>query len=203
MFNAKNQLQERLQKAGQPLHLVTYTTVTPAPLGWSSRVELALPGRPVVSAIGHGTRKAFAEVDAAEKLVALLSGADVTGIDAAASEAVRVEAQRGDALLKLAAYVHPALGAASDRSAWLQRTESDTALARVFDAWKAEGAPELADYGDGLGEKAKATLVEAVLWRRFHAQVLAPGAAEALAALAAAVEEHAPQPPVTFAPWAR
>ena len=194
MFNAKNQLQEILQQRGLPLSLVSYTVVQPAPLGWASRVELALPGQPVVSAIGHGTRKTFAEVDAAERLLAQLTAANDAGVEESAWEAVRVEAQRGDALLKLAAYLHPTLGTAAERSAWLQRTESDTALAGLFDAWKAQGAPELAGYGDGLGEKAKATLVEAVLWRRFGPLVMAPGAAEALGALAATVQAHAPAP---------
>jgi hypothetical protein len=192
MPSAKNKIQELLQQRGLPLTLVSYTEVTPAPLGWSSRVELALPGKQPISAVGHGARKTTAEVDAAEKLIALLEGANDTDLDEAAWEAVRVEAQRGDALLKLAAYLHPTLRTAAERSAWLQSNESDSALAQVFDKWRALGDPELADYGDGLGEKAKATVVEAELWRRFQARVLAPGAVEALAALAAAVEPRAP-----------
>jgi hypothetical protein len=58
----------------------------------------------------------------------------------------------------------------------LQSFESDSNLARVFDQWKSEGDPDLAMWGNNLGKDRKATLVEALLWRRFGMRVITDGA---------------------------
>jgi hypothetical protein len=55
----------------------------------------------------------------------------------------------------------------------LQQFEADSHLAQIFDHWKAKDDPDLAIWGIELGEKRKATVVEALLWRRFGAKVIA------------------------------
>jgi hypothetical protein len=69
------------------------------------------------------------------------------------------------------------------RTALVLLHESEGALAKVFDRWFDVGDSDLAAYGRGLGEKNKSTLVEAIVWRRYGARVLGPGAGEALGEL--------------------
>jgi hypothetical protein len=61
--------------------------------------------------------------------------------------------------------------------------ESGPHLAEVFDQWKTQGDPDLAMWGTDLSEKRKATLVEAMLWRRFGIQVIAADATAQLQSL--------------------
>lgn len=98
-------------------------------------------------------------------------------------EALRVEAQRGDALVKLAAYLAPDLPSAADGSYFLQDRESDAHFARLFTLWRAEGDKELAQWGEHLSEKRKSTLVEALIWRRWGPKVLADQGEEDLGRL--------------------
>jgi hypothetical protein len=58
----------------------------------------------------------------------------------------------------------------------LQNTETNPHLAKIFDQWRSQGEPELAIWGPNLGKKKKATLVEALLWRRFGKRVLTSNA---------------------------
>ncbi|MBD1852958.1 hypothetical protein H6F87_23720 [Cyanobacteria bacterium FACHB-502] len=90
--------------------------------------------------------------------------------------AIEVEAQAGDALIKLSVYLTPHLRTASEKSYYLQKFEKDSHLATIFDRWKAQGSPDLAIWGTELGRKQKATLVEAILWRRFRSRVLTDNA---------------------------
>jgi hypothetical protein len=83
-----------------------------------------------------------------------------------------LEAQAGDALIKLGVYLSVDLTSASEASKRLQNLEPDYHLAKVFDKWKAQNDPDLVIWGDFLSEKRKATLVEALLWRRFKMQVV-------------------------------
>lgn len=181
-MNARNQLQELLQKRGLPLNLADYDSHQPYPgAPWKSTVTGSLPDRQPVSGTGTGSRKSDAEVNAAEDALSRLNADEAK----AASEwdPIRAEAQAGDALLKLAAYLADDLDSPEAKSAWLQVNESDAKLAWIFDRWQLAGDPDVSNYGAGLGEKYKSTLVEAILWRRYGRRVLGPEAAEALGEL--------------------
>ena len=188
MINAKNQIKELLEGLGLPQDRAVYSSRQAGSGAWTSTVEITLPDRAAIIGVGTATRKTQADVAAAEDALARLEGEQAT--DARAWALIYAEAQAGDALIKLAGYLATGLISPEDRSLWLQVHEADKELAQVFDRWFAEGAPELAMYGHGLGEKNKATLVEAVLWRRYGARVLGPGALEALGELRAALSRH-------------
>lgn len=100
---------------------------------------------------------------------------------------LRAEAQAGDALIKLAAYVSADSTSAGEASAFLQIHESNEHLAVVFDRWKAGGDPALTMWGSHLREHRKGTLVESLVWRRSRAAVLSATAPSALAELLASL----------------
>ena len=182
MSNAKNLLLELLAKRGLGVDLATFEHEQPflgAP--WTSTVVLTLPDRTPITGVGGASTKSQADIAAAEDVLAKLAAEDAS--EAGDWTLLAADAQAGDALLKLAAYLATELATPEDRSRWLQGNESDARLAQVFDRWFDEGAPELAGFGRGLGEKYKSTLVEAVIWRRYGARVLGPGATEALCEL--------------------
>lgn len=182
--NAKNQLLELLAQRGLPDDCAAFTGRQPDPgAPWTSTVMVTLPGRPPITGSGMGARKTQADIAAAAD--ALQRFAAEATAEVHDWSQVYADAQAGDALLKLAAYLATELTSPEDRSRWLQGNESDASLAQVFDRWFEEGAPELKPLGRGLGEKNKATMVEAVIWRRYRARVLGPGAAEALQELRA------------------
>ena len=78
-----------------------------------------------------------------------------------------MEAQAGDALIKLCAYLSPELDSPEKKSRWLQERESDAYLTTRFDRLQAEGHPSLALFGENLGHKRKATWMEALVWRDY------------------------------------
>lgn len=180
-MNAKNQLLEFLAGRGMPASYARFSSTQAGAGAWTSTVVITLPGREPVTGIGTSYRKSQADITAAKDALPTLKLAEA----AAALDWAHIyaEAQAGDALLKLAGYLASGLASPEERSLWLQGHESDASLAQVFDQWFDEGAPELVPYGRGLGEKNKATLVEAVIWRRYGARVLGPAAAEALGEL--------------------
>ncbi len=99
-------------------------------------------------------------------------------------DAVRSEAQAGDALLKLAFYAEPGGHPPWERSGKLNEAESDRALSEQFERLRQE-VDWLRIFGPELGTKKRATLTEAVIWRRHGADVLDRGARGVLAALRA------------------
>lgn len=178
--NAKNRLKELLESLGSTLERGADIRTQQVPPGaWESTVTVKVPGLPEATGSGRSHQRRKAEIAAAE--VALRSLRDV-GPD---WPSVFRDAQAGDALLKLSAYLAEDLGSAEAASRWLQACESDDALASVYDQWKAAGDEDLLRYGPGLGTELKASLVEALLWRRFGARVLGPEARSALAELRA------------------
>jgi hypothetical protein len=181
MINAKNQIKELLEGLGLSQELAVYSSSQAGAGAWTSVVRITLPERPPISGTGTSSRRAQADVAAAEDALAKLNAEP--GMKPEDWEPIYAEAQAGDALLKLAGYLATSLATREERSWWLQVHESDGALARVFDRWFDEGIPELAMYGRGLGEKHKSTLVEALIWRRYGARVLGPGAVNALGEL--------------------
>lgn len=171
-MNAKNELKELLEARGLPTTLATYTHTQGVAGLWTSTVEVRIPGREPVHGVGTATRKTEADIAASADVLPKLT--EASEADTAHWALIIAEAQAGDALIKLAAYLGG--GSPEERSVWLQDHESDVALARLFDRWYEEGAPELISYGSGLGTKYKATLVEAIIWRRFGARMLAANA---------------------------
>lgn len=147
MINAKNKILELLAKRGLSSHNATYSQNQHPNGMWISTLTLSLPNSAALIGTGSATSKSQADIKASEDVLAQLHAAPT-----ADWEAHFADAQKGDALLKLAAYLSETLGNREDRSRWLQHFESDTALAALYDRWYAEGAPELAEYGPGIGE---------------------------------------------------
>jgi len=180
--NAKNQLLELLKNLGYSEDCADFQPESVSPASFhQSTVVVGFPDGRTVQGSGRGSRKSDADIAAAKDAIEQLSNnypdlmvdwADIT-----------VQAQAGDALIKLGIYLSTSIKSASDKSLHLQRLESDPHLAKVFDYWKAQGDPDLAIWGANLGEKRKATLVEALLWKRFGTQVISTSAFERLQAL--------------------
>lgn len=181
MINAKNRIKELLEGLGLQQERAVYSRSQAGAGAWTSVLVISLPDRCPTSGTGTASTRSQADIMAAENALAEL--ADAPEGQPWDWVPIRAEAQAGDALLKLAAYLAAGLATTEDRSLWLQIHESDFALANVFDRWRAEGAPEFAVYGAGLGEKLKSTLVEAVIWRRYGSRVLGVEAAAALGEL--------------------
>ncbi|RMG67024.1 MAG: hypothetical protein D6722_13945, partial [Bacteroidetes bacterium] len=129
---------------------------------------------------GSADRRTAAEIAAAASVLPQLEAEPALAID---WEAVFMEAQAGDALIKLAAYLDPRLDSAAEKSQWLQRMESDSYLVARFDQLRAERHPQFVRFGPHLGHKRKATWMEAQAWRNFGAFVRRAEADMALAAL--------------------
>ncbi len=142
---------------------------------------MRFPDGCTVQGTGEGRRSSEADIAAAQVALEQLrnDNPDLL-ID---WEEINVEAQAGDALIKLSVYLSPSLSSVGEKSKRLQSLESDPHLAEVFDQWKTQGDPDLAMCGTNLGEKRKATLVEAMLWRRFGMQVIAADATAQLQSL--------------------
>jgi hypothetical protein len=173
--NAKNHLLEFLQDLGYSEKLAVFKTSSqPRSDVFHSTVNIVLPGNCEIYGAGEGHRRLDAESVAAQVALEQLHNnypdlfVDWTKI--------RVEAQAGDALIKLGAYLALGCNSASGSSQLLQNTETNPHLAKIFDQWRSQGEPELAIWGPNLGKKKKATLVEALLWRRFGNRVLTSNA---------------------------
>ncbi|HEY9643115.1 MAG TPA: hypothetical protein V6C57_21685 [Coleofasciculaceae cyanobacterium] len=175
--NAKNQLYELLKSLGCAEACATFkATGSPAPGLHRATVEVIFPNGTKVSGAGHGQRVIQAEIAAAQAaLEQVRQHHAALFVD---WDEIKAEAQAGDALIKLGVYLDAGLTCASMKSERLQSLESDAHLAQVFDVWKSQGDLDLAMWGPGLGLKSKATLVEALLWKRFRAKVLSADAEE-------------------------
>jgi hypothetical protein len=184
--DGKNRMNDLLDALGHPRSLCTYESAPLGPNGpWQATATLAWPTGLSIAGTGTGLGRTSAEGQAAADVLRNLDPAVRSAADWAA---IRVEAQAGDALIKLAAYLSTPNRPVGENSAWLQRNEANHALARLFDVWMAAGADELRLYGDGCGDDAKATLVEAILWRRFRDRVLVADAVGALSDLRKLIE---------------
>jgi hypothetical protein len=181
--NAKNRLLELLKNIGCTEDCVQFqTTPPPIPHAQHSTVVLvSLPDGRLVKGTGENRRKTDAEIAAAMDAIEQLhrNHPDII-ID---WDEIMIEAQAGDALIKLGVYLSPNRTTVGDNSKQLQNSESDAHLERVFDQWQAQGDPDLTIWGNNLSKKRKATLVEALLWRRFGMIVLTSDASEKLQSL--------------------
>jgi hypothetical protein len=179
--NAKNQLLELLKNLGCSEDCADFQPEAMPPAGFHQSVVVSFPDGRTVQGFGKGSRKSDADIAAAKDSIEQLSRKYPDLIVDWAE--INVQAQAGDALIKLGIYLSKSIRSASDKSLQLQSLESDPHLAKVFDYWKAQGDPDLVIWGANLGEKRKATLVEALLWKRFGTQVISTSAFEQLQAL--------------------
>jgi hypothetical protein len=169
--NAKNQLLELLQELGCDESCAKFRSKSLSQnSGHSSTLVVIFPNGLQVTGTGIGHRVSESEIAAAQAVLDLLRAeyprffVDWTKIN--------LEAQAGDALIKLGVYLLSGLNNTSSKSKLLQNFESNSHLAKIFDIWKSVGDIDLAMWGSELGEKRKATLVEALVWRRFGKQVI-------------------------------
>jgi hypothetical protein len=180
--NAQNQLLELLKNLGCSEDCADFQPESMAPSGFhQSTVVVSFPDGRTVQGSGMGARKPDARSAAANDSIEQLSNNHPDLIVDWAD--IKVQAQAGDLLIKLGVYLAADIKSASDKSEQLHSLESNSHLANVFDLWKAQGDADLAIWGTHLGEIRKATIVEALIWRRFGAQVITPDASEKLEAL--------------------
>jgi hypothetical protein len=180
--NSKNQLHELLKNLGCSEDCAVFQPKLISSSGWhKSTVDISFPDGRTVQGTGMGSRKSEADMSAAQAAIEQLQNEHPDLI--VDWDEINVQAQAGDALIKLGIYLSADIKRASDKSLQLQRLESDSNLAQVFDQWLARGDCDLAFWGPKLGEKRKATLVEALLWRRFGRQFMTTDIAKQLQAL--------------------
>jgi hypothetical protein len=181
--NAKTQLLELLKNLGCSEDCADFQSQSMSPSGpHQSTVIVSFPDGRTVQRTGEECRhKTDADISAAQATIEQLCN-EYPDLVVNWAE-INVEAQAGDALIKLGIYLAADIKSASDKSHQLQSLESDSHLAKVFDQWKTQGDSDLAMWGANLGEKRKATLVEALLWRRFGMQVITADASEPLQTL--------------------
>jgi hypothetical protein len=173
--NAKSHLLEFLKDLGYSEKLAVFKT-SPQPRSgvFHSTVNIVLPGDCEIYGAGEGHRRSDAESAVAQAVLDQLhSNYPDLFVD---WTKIRVEAQAGDALIKLGAYLTLGCNSASSSSQLLQNTETNLHLAQIFGRWRSQGEPELAIWGPNLSKTKKATLVEALLWRRFSKRVLTSNA---------------------------
>lgn len=178
--NAKNELQELLDNLGCAGNCIDFRSTPLAGLH-SSTVTVTFPDGRIVRGTGKGHRKSDADIAAAQD--ALDRVEQLYPYLLVNWDKLDIEAQAGDALIKLGIYLSPESKSAEDNSNRLKNIENNAHLAKVFDRWKAQDDPELAIWGTNLKEHRKATLVEALLWRRYGAQVIVANAPTELASL--------------------
>lgn len=178
--NAKNRLQELFDAKGWPRPTFQQKQIG---LQWTSTINVALPDGRTLYGTAAASRKTQADVAAAEAALASLAP------DPEPEEDLWVDAQRGDALVKLAAYLAPHLRSTEAKSAWLQEHESDEFFSRTLERWADAGDAEAAEHLGQRGEKYRSTVAEAFIWRRFNKRVLAPGARPALLELMSLLED--------------
>jgi hypothetical protein len=178
--NAKNKLQELLNDLGCAGNCIDFRSIPLNDLHCST-VTVTFPDGLIVRGSGKGHRKSDADIAAAQD--ALDRVARIYPYLLVDWKKLRVEAQAGDALIKLGIYISAESKSAADNSNRLQDSETDAHLAKVFDRWKAHKDPRLAVWGTNLSEDRKATLVEALLWQGYGQQVIADNAPAQLAEL--------------------
>jgi hypothetical protein len=179
-MNTRNQLDELLRNLGcNETQESDYQFRSISPNGlFHCTLVVRFPDGREVRGEGEGSRKSIASIEAAQ---AVLDQINLQYPDLIVNwDEIFVEAQKGDALIKLGVYLSEDLITSSDRSYRLQKLESDSHLADIFDRLKNQGDPDLAKWGQNLGEKRKATLVEALLWERFGRKIIGEDATNEL-----------------------
>jgi len=171
-MNARNQLDELLKNLGcNETQESDYQFRSISPNGFfRCTLVVRFPDGREVQGEGEGSRKSIASIETAQ---AVLDQINLHYPDLIVNWGeISVEAQKGDALIKLGVYLSADLITSSDRSYRLQKLESNSHLADIFDRWKNQGDPDLAKWGLNLSGDKKATLVEELLWKRFGRQII-------------------------------
>ena len=172
MENYKNELAEFIQNIGYLANCIGYVLVESDEYGYRVRVLVDLGKDVAILKEGWAKTKIEAEMIAAQKALQELTDAYPTlAVD---WSKVYVEAQGGDALIKLAAYSTAELEDSEAKSRWLQRVESDANLVAIFDRLHKDQDLSVAIFGRNLGKKHKATWIEALIWRAFSDKGLPP-----------------------------
>jgi hypothetical protein len=178
--NAKNKLQKLLGNLGCLGNCIDFQSTPFADLHCST-VTVTFPDGRIVCGTGKGHRKPNADIaaaqDALDRVEQEYPDLLVDWIKLA------VDAQAGDALIKLSVYLSAESKSAAENSIRLQNSEPNAHLAKVFDRWKAQNDPRLAIWGTNLSEHRKATLVEALLWHGYGQHVITANAPAQLADL--------------------
>ncbi|MEZ4888593.1 MAG: hypothetical protein R3E32_27965 [Chitinophagales bacterium] len=176
MYNAKNQLHELVKELGYFEDCVSFKTIVRQGEFYSEATFWVKDGRKITE-IGVGHKKTASEINASENLLSIIfdEHKDLI-ID---WEEVKIEAQAGDGLIKLCAYLNEAHATAEAKSIWLQQMESDKNMVEIFDQLQSENHPSVALFGDNLGAKRKATWIEALISKKFAQSIIAPSASKA------------------------
>ncbi|MGB1243227.1 MAG: hypothetical protein ACPG49_11940 [Chitinophagales bacterium] len=178
MDNAKNQLYEFARELGYFEACITFeSTRLFLEEGFHTRATfLVRDGREIIGE-GTGQRKTTSQIDASTQLLNILfeKHKDLI-ID---WEQIRIEAQAGDGLIKLCAYLNNEHSTAAKKSFWLQEMETDKHMVEIFDRLHAQNDSSVALFGDNLGAKRKATWIEALIARRFGSSIISPSAGKA------------------------
>ena len=184
MENARNELDKLLKNLGcnETDNENDYTTEEITPQGYfQSTLEVRFPDGRVVRGHGEGQGKANARIAAAQDVIDKLR-CSYEYLEVNWDE-INVEAQAGDALIKLGIYLSEDLTKSSDKSMRLQQLEPDDHLVEVFDHWKENADSDLAKWGDGLGQKKKSTVIESLLWQRYGKKIIDANAIKLLQSL--------------------
>ena len=183
--NAKNRLAELLKSIGHEDNaIIKYKTERVNP----SRTTLvvAFPHGLILQGSGQANRLNDAEFIAAQEVLDQLGKHYPKLI--VDWDKLMVEAQCGDALIKLGIYLSEDFKKSKDKSDELQRKETNERLAKVYDQWIADKDPDLTGWGTHMNVHNKASVVEALLWRRFNKKVIAEGANEHLKTLIKSID---------------
>ncbi|MCI4671810.1 MAG: hypothetical protein MRZ79_26950 [Bacteroidia bacterium] len=178
MKNSKNDLHELVKNIGYLEEVLSFSTFKRYDsIEFTSEASLSLNGELTLSGEGIGETKTKAEIAACQQILHTIKR-DYKHllID---WEQVKKEAQIGDVLVKLNAYLSPELRTAEEKSLWLQEIESDKNFAELFNSLKEEGDEAVAFFGSNLGAKKKATWIEALVWKKYGEQILSPNSAHA------------------------
>jgi hypothetical protein len=187
--NAKNKLAELLNSIGHKGNEITHyqsKTHNEKSLSISnSTVNVTFPHGLILKGSGQANSKKESETLAAQKVLDQLYKLHPK---LKFWDKLMVEAQRGDVLIKLGIYLSDDFKKPSDKALELQRTETNERLAKVYDQWIADKDPDLLGWGTHMDEHKKASVVEALIWRRFNKRVIAEGANEHLKTLIKSID---------------
>jgi len=185
--NAKNQLSELLKSIGYLKEVMQFSNYKTNNSNFHNiDLKVIFPNDLIVEGVGEGENKKEAEFAASRDVINKLHEKHPDLI--VDWDAIYIDAQAGDALIKLGVYLSGNLKV-SDNSSKLQRTETNKRLAKVFDQWHKDKDldKDLAVLGNHLSEHKKASVVEALLWRRYNNQVITSDGPEHLELLIKAI----------------
>jgi hypothetical protein len=155
--NAKNKLQELLDNLGCTGNCIDFRSTPLAGLHCST-VTVTFPDRRIVRGTGKGHRKSDADIAAAKDALDLVDR--IYPYLLVDWDELKIQAQAGDALIKLGVYLSPELKSTAAKSKGLQNVETNAHLAKVFDRWKAHNDPRLSTWGINLGSTELAMQVQ-------------------------------------------